>query len=486
MPPEKPKGYIFGYLPINLIQALTALGVVVIYSRLLTPEQYGRYALAVILIQWLQSLLFYWLHGGVARFYEASRIRNRLPALLTTACGTALGLSGLLSMAVGLAAMFTDDAGRWLLVAGAVSLVARSLLLIGLEGYRAARRVRRYSWLEGPHCVLGLGLGALLVINTEGGATAALWGIALASLCVLVLAIPEQVQLMRPLTWSSDEWRRLARYGLPLAASLLLNQIIASSDRFFIAWLIGEKAVGVYSVAYALADRPSTIVFNWVAMATLPLAFAAMEREGPAAARHIMENTGKILVLLMLPCTAGLTVVAAPLAAVMVGVEFRQEATRLIPWIALASLFYGGMVHYAAHAFQITENTRLLLFTYLIVLIFNIAFNLLLIPLLGLAGAVAASIITYALGFALQLLLAQRFFPVPLVGSHVIRAVLACGIMVVLIRAAALPANLSGLALTILLGIAAYGVSALALNVADSRSWIMARRQQSRLRDTLS
>lgn len=473
------KRYLAGYLPLNLIQALMSLGFVVVYSRLLVPEQYGRYALVFIVMQWLQSFLFAWLHSGVSRFYEARQLQDRLPALLTTAYGAALGLSAVLALAAGLVAVFLVGPWRWLVVAGLASLITRSLLLVGVEAHRAARHLRRYTLLEGTYAVLGLGLGALLVLVTGGGATAALCGLALASVFVLWLDAPGQRAFIHPSAWSSDEVRRLARYGLPLAAAGLLSQIIANSDRLFIAWLIDERAVGIYSVAYALVDRPSGIVFVWVAMAALPLAYVAMERDGAPAARAVMAKTAKALIMVMLPCAAGLAAVAAPLAAVMVGVEFREQTAHLIPWIALASLLSGATVHYTAHAFLITENTRLLLFSNLIIVSLYTVLNLLLIPRYGLDGAVAASIIAYALGFALQCVIAGRFFPIPFPVSHLIRAMLACGVMVALIKTAALPTTLGGLILAILLGIAAYGISALVLDVADSRTWMMARWRHS-------
>ncbi|WP_295446159.1 lipopolysaccharide biosynthesis protein [uncultured Thiodictyon sp.] len=461
--------HLAGYLPINLIEALSSLGIVVIYSRLLTPEQYGRYALAVTAMQWLQTLLFYWLHSGVARFFEARRTHGRVPALLVTSYVAALALSGLLAIGVGYVAAGLSDQWRWLVLAGLVSLVARALLLIGLEAHRAGREVRRYSGLEGLQYLMSLGLGALLVSGTGGGAAAILWATTLACLLVLLLDTRYLAKLMSPPAWSGDELRLLIRYGAPLAASVLLGQIIAKSDRFFIAWLMDEKAVGIYSVAYALIDRPSTIIFNWLGMAAVPLAFAAMERDGPAAAREVMAKTAKTLVLLLLPCTTGLAIVAEPLAAVLFGAEFRHEAARLIPWIALASLLYGAMIHYAAHAFMVTKNTRLLLMTSLFVLVLNMILNLLLIPLFGLDGAVAASITTYGLGLTLRLIIARRFFPLPLAVSHLIRGLLACGVMAGVIWSAALAPTLVGLMLAILLGVVSYVVGALLLNVADCR-----------------
>lgn len=469
MSPGKFKGYLAGYLPVNLVQALAALGVVMIYTRLLEPAEYGRYALAITALQWLQVLLFFWLHSGVARFYEASRLQQQLPGLLTAAAGAGLLISGLLMALVGAVAVGLEDPWRGLVLAGLACLIARSLALLGLEAHRAAHRVQRYTALEGGQLLLSLGLGALWVSLAGGGAAAILWGAALASLLAVWLDTPFWLRLMRPFAWSADALRRLAGYGLPLAASALLSQVIVSSDRFFIAWLIDERAVGVYSVAYALADRPAAIVYNWIGMAAVPLAFAAMERGGPQAARQVMEKSAKAMMLLVFPCTVGLAAVAEPLAVTLTGADFREETARLIPWIAVASLLYGGMVHYATHAFLITQNPHGLLATNVMIALLNVALNIALIPFFGLEGAVAASLVTYAAGFALRLALARRFFAVPLPGVEALRVLLACALMALALKAAALPATPTGLLLSIGLGIVAYGGGALLFNAADSQ-----------------
>lgn len=145
---NKLKNYLAGYLPINLVQAVAALGLVAIYSRLLTPDQYGRYALVIIIVQWGQSLLFSWLYYGVSRFHEAARIQDNLATLLATVYVTAISLIAVLTLgAVVVLGIFWT---RRIMVgeAGLTYLAARSLLLIGLEAHRAARRVWRYTWLK--------------------------------------------------------------------------------------------------------------------------------------------------------------------------------------------------------------------------------------------------------------------------------------------------------------------------------------------------
>lgn len=46
---------IVGYLPVNIIQAVAAMALVAVFSRLLTTEEYGRYAVAFAATQLAQA-----------------------------------------------------------------------------------------------------------------------------------------------------------------------------------------------------------------------------------------------------------------------------------------------------------------------------------------------------------------------------------------------------------------------------------------------
>lgn len=204
-----------------------------------------------------------------------------------------------------------------------------------------------------------------------------------------------------------------------------------------------------------------------------------MERDGVTAARQIVADTGKTLILLLLPCAAGLAAIAAPMAATLVGADFRLEATHIIPWIALAGLLHGGMIHYAAHAFLITHNTRLLLVTNIATAIINVLLNLWLISIFGLNGAIAATVITYGVGLILRVILAKRCFNLPLLWSQMFRGLLACGVMMGLLKIIAFPLTLMGLALAMTTGAVSYAVAALLFNVADCCRWAFARWQRN-------
>lgn len=297
-------------------------------------------------------------------------------------------------------------------------------------------------------------------------------GLALGNLIVLLADLPYLARQAGGWAGSWQDARLLGAYGLPLTFSYLFGLVVAGSDRFFIAWLMDESAVGVYAVAYALADRTLTILFNWVGMATVPLAFSALASGGEEAARQVMNDAIKNLILLALPAAAGLAAAAPQLAAVLVGPEFRATTAHIVPWIALAGVLNGLMVHYAAHAFLITRRTRALLLTTVLAAAVNVALNLLLIPLWGLDGAIAATIAAYGVGLAARLLWMRRRFPIPLALPDLLKGLTGCALMWAALAAVPWPATWAGLAGAVTSGIAVYAAAALLLNISGARRWL--------------
>ncbi|MEI2742334.1 MAG: lipopolysaccharide biosynthesis protein [Candidatus Competibacter sp.] len=463
-----------GYLPINLLQAVVTLGAVMVFSRLLTPAEYGHYALAVTLMLWLQTLMFYWLQTGIGRFHDTARDAGHLPRMLTTVYAAAVPIILLTAGFGWLIAEFSDYRG--LILAGLAALLTRALFAIGLDLHRAAHRVRRFAWLEGLQYVFSLLLGIAFAVGFDWGAIAPLLGLALGNLIVLLADLPYLARQADGWVGSWEDARLLAGYGLPLTLSYLFSLVVAGSDRFFIAWLMDESAVGVYAVAYALSDRTLTILFNWVGMATVPLAFSALASGGEDAARRVMGDAVRNLILLALPAAVGLAAAAPQLAAVLVGPDFRATTKHIVPWIALAGVLNGAMVHYAAHAFLIVRRTRALLLTTVLAAAVNVALNLSLIPIWGLDGAIAATIAAYAVGLAARLLLMRKRFPIPLALPDLLKGLSACGLMWLALAAIPWPPTWFGLLGVVVLGIAVYAAAALLLNVSGARRWLPVRK----------
>ena len=130
-----------------------------------------------------------------------------------------------------------------------------------------------------------------------------------------------------------------AGYGGPVALSLILSLILASTDRFVLAGLTGEAAVGAYHAGYSLANRTLDVMFIWFGSASGPALVMALERGGRSALAQAAREQAGVMLLLAIPAAFGLALTAQPLAQLMVGEALRDQAARVTPFIAIAALF---------------------------------------------------------------------------------------------------------------------------------------------------
>ena len=77
--------YLLGYLPVQAAQGLVGFGSVAVFTRLMAPEDYGSYALALAAMSLTHILIFTWLEAAVARFHARAERRGRMREHLMTA-----------------------------------------------------------------------------------------------------------------------------------------------------------------------------------------------------------------------------------------------------------------------------------------------------------------------------------------------------------------------------------------------------------------
>ena len=60
---------VVGYLPMNIVQGVVGLFSIVVFTRWLSPADYGVYALAFSAMSLVHTLVFTWMEAAMARFY---------------------------------------------------------------------------------------------------------------------------------------------------------------------------------------------------------------------------------------------------------------------------------------------------------------------------------------------------------------------------------------------------------------------------------
>lgn len=467
--------YLLGYLPVQVAQALVGFGSVAVFTRLLPADDYGRYALVIAAMSLTHILVFTWLEAAVARFHARAERRGRLREHLMTAYAAyaLLALAGGAAM-IGLVHILPlEPRLRTALVFATLALLLRALLQIGMETHRAAGDVRRFSALEASYLMLGFMIGVGLILTTDLGAAGIFAGTALAAALMLVFDLPVMLNRARGGRRQSVRVAAYAAYGLPVTLSLIFEHLLSVGDRFLIAGFLGQGAVGMYAAGYGLADRLLDIIFIWFGASVWPMTIRALEREGPAAARAVAGQAAGLMGLLCFPAAAGLALVAEPLTTVLVGEALREQAARILPWIALSGLMNGMMTYYFHEAFTLTRRTGVMAAIMSVSAVLNLGLNLVFIPAFGLVGAALATVLVYALALVVCAMMGRRHFALPLPWADWIKAGSATALMAAaVLMVPDLPAAWQTLLAQASVGAGVYGISAYLFDIAGCRQWV--------------
>ena len=408
--------HLAGYLPVQIASGIAAFGGIYVFTRLLTPEAYGQYALMLSVMALVHTLSLTPAEAAAYRFAGQAEAKGEVPDHFRTTLSLTTRSLILPAVLIGGLALALRRLPEYLAILPWIALLApiNTFTQMALESHRAHQRVQRYALIETTRLLGGFGLGALIAWQTGFGAASPFIGMAVAG---VFWALSETSWVFkRAKSGRTDATRRRTylTYGVPIAAAVVLDILLSASDRFLIALFLGEAAVGGYAAGYGVADKTVLLICAWGAMAGAPLIMAAYEASGSRAAAAEARGLIRTLLYLGVPAAFRLALVAGPLSDALIGPELRAGAQEIIPWIAFAGLMNGLLIHYFSEAFQLAHRTLERAVLMLIPAGANIGLNLILIPQFELMGAVIATLASYGLGIAVLAARGRRLVALPL------------------------------------------------------------------------
>lgn len=412
------------------MQTLLGFASIVVFTRLLSPEAYGQYALALSVTAIVQCIFLTWVEAAMERFYIADHDKGDVSGHYATLQRAWGALAAIIAAVTAIALLVLPLTHAWKLVIGVgmAAMMVRSALKV-IQYRRAAEgRVGAFVAVDIATGIGGFLAGVALTF-THLGAAAPLAGIGLAAAICLLMAAGGEWKLARGGRFEPGRAARYLRYGVPLSLSLVMSLVLASTDRFVIAAYLDEAQVGMYFAAFGLAYRPLDILFAWLGTAALPALVAAYERKGPDGIAAPARTQISLMTLFAIPAVVGLGLVSAPLAQLMVPNAMRSGVALLMPWMALSALFAGLNSHYLEQAFTLSRRSSMLLASMMVPAVANVGLNLLLVPRFGLVGAAWATTASLALGTLATWALGRRVLRLPIPLGVIARCVVAAAAM---------------------------------------------------------
>jgi len=443
---------------------------IILFTRLLSPEDFGRYALAFSVMTLAHVAVFSWLEAAMARFWAAQTpgaAQGHFASLYRTAFVLSAGFLVVTGLAVWL--LPADPLFKLALAVGLAGAPARSMVKLAQERFRAEGEVAKSARLDMAVTAGGLAIGVGCALAGMGAA-APLLGLGLAPLAALPFVLPGELKQARGGDFEAGRVREYALYGYPIAASLALTVVLSSTDRFVLDAYLGEAAVGAYHASYSIANRTLDVLFLWLGTAGQPALVMALERGGMDRLKVAAREQLSTFLLVGLPAAAGVALVARPLSEVLIGEELRTAAASVTPWIALSALLFGLTAYYFGQAFTLGKKTRRLLLAMAIPAGLNVILNLVLVPRFGLMGAAWATAASFGLGMFATMLIGRPVMALPIPWESLARCGVATGIMALVVSRLPAIGGFGELILDAGVGAIVYAAAALTLNAAGVRT----------------
>jgi O-antigen/teichoic acid export membrane protein len=199
---------------------------------------------------------------------------------------------------------------------------------------------------------------------------------------------------MSPGHWTRDaaKARLLLRESWPLALSGLAIYTQAYADQIVIAHTLGGAELGQYAAAMRLVNVPAFVPMVVYTVAAPEITRA--HREAPVLYRRRLHDLYRLMFILFLVAAVPLMAIGGPMARWLLGGPY-EGASLLLPWLAFRLFFTNFGV--ARSIFITNEGLfRFGLVTAVVGAVVNVALNLCLIPRWGARGAIASSLVSFA------------------------------------------------------------------------------------------
>ena len=415
----------------TMISRLTSLVMLPIYTRYLTPADYGVLELFTIAIELMGILIGLRITQGMFRYYILEDDPDEKRVIVSTVLLIVILASGFGSMI-----LFLGSSSFSLLIFGsgeyeyefqlfAFTLLTNAVSAVGLAYIRARRKPVLFISVGIFTLAMQVTLNIIFVVMMDMHVRGVVYG-ALISGAIISFSLMLYVFSGVGLHYSRVVAKKLLAFVSPLVLASLGSFFVAYADKYFIRLYGSLAEVGLY----ALAMRISSILFTIFESFNMSWSADRYEIVKKDNARDVFRQVFRFLSALLIMLGVGLSLFANDFFRVMTNQEF-YSAGNIVPLLIVAVLIRLFTL-FCNFGIMLKERTRHVAESAWIKAIVAVVAYLVLIPYLGVYGAAIALFLSNLFEFYWVNSKATRLYDMELQWNRVV-AMIAAGFMVVAI-----------------------------------------------------
>lgn len=299
----------------GLTQAVVRLGASMILARVLVPEDFGLFGMALLVVELARHLSMLAMTQGLIVKKE---IDDRD---LCTCFWSIAGINGLLflitfSSAPLIALMMNEprleEIIRWvslIFIISTFSTIGYAILAKKLEFGKTAA-------IQAVGVLLESMLAVYLALNTDLGYWALIYAMLVASIYIEISILFASGWLPK-FIFEKEIFRYQARFGLNGMGANITSYLSQNLDYWLVGRFMGANSLGLYEYAYRIPHLLQNNVARPVGSVLFP-ALARLQEDDEALMRGCMQTT-RYVILVTFPMLGGLAALAEPLINVLWG-----------------------------------------------------------------------------------------------------------------------------------------------------------------------
>nr|WP_297864175.1 oligosaccharide flippase family protein [uncultured Acetatifactor sp.] len=373
-----------------------------LYTKALTSEEYGIADLVFSLSELIRPFISLAIYNGLQR-YGLSKDYDKDEAFR---CVTIIFLIGaVISSVVTPLLGFYDSVSdwKWYLWVYAVTVIALKNTFIYLK---ISNNNRSYAILSILQAFILAISNILLLIVWKRGIQGYLIANIFAPACIVIIGIliSGAHRGLRKSSYNKILMKEMVVYSLPFIINDISWWFIHSSDKIMIEGMIDASSLGIYTAASKIP-----LLIN-VIMAVFGQAwdlFVIKEYEGENN-KNYYSNISRFYIVSVFGLCIFIISIIRPFMRIYVGGAFRG-AWQYVPLLLLAAAF-SSLDMFVTTFFSALKKSRAIMWPTIVAGIVNIVMNYYLIKIVGVWGAVLATVAAYLLMMIIRIILLRKTF----------------------------------------------------------------------------
>jgi O-antigen/teichoic acid export membrane protein len=381
-----------------------------IITKALGTSDYGVYTTLFTTVLFLMPISSLGLNFSIVRLLASEKDKQKIKEVMSSVLFVSLAVSGLVSLLLFFSSealantVFGEPGSVGIIQAGAILVLLQTVFTNANAYFRMRQRMLAFSMFKLVEVFAPM-LLAVVFLSQGHGLLHVVYSFVLVDLVissVLLFIIIRGVGISFP---HMSLLKPYINFGTPLIFSSISSKILHLGDRYIIALFMGATSVGIYAVSYTVGDTVLMLLTPITLSLMAPLSKAYDSGMSQQVSTYL-GYSAKYFLMIAIPAAVGVSLLSVSAIRSLTTPDFIENTLLITSLIAFANIAYGlnGIV---SKKLILVKKTRVIATLLLSAAGANIILNLILVPVMGTAGA-ALSTLACFIALLLMTSLASR------------------------------------------------------------------------------